>query len=267
MVKKDSKIHKSFRRSYRKDYKRELNIPGVGAQIANSFRLILVNWGVFLPLLLISVGISWLTIGTEGILDETTEVFGSIVFLVIWLTTIFLLRHIMAGHEVGIRDGLYNAMTPLVSTFIVLAVAIVQSIPIIVLIIAYSAAIETGFLTLPFYALLFFGFALVMIVLSGYLLSSTLMALVAVTVPGMYPMRALKMASDLMMGRRMKFVLRLIALVFVIAVIWGVLVVPLVMIKAPSLLVSVMVMIVACFSAIYLTTYLFVYYRYLIDDK
>lgn len=273
MVKKPSKKHqnnnphKSFKRSYREDYRRELEVPGVGAHIAESFRVLLRNWKVFLPLLILAVVISLLTMGTEWSLNETTEVFGSIVFLIIWLTTIFLLRHIKAGHKVGLRDGLYNAMTPLVSSFVVFLVAVVQSIPVFLLIIAYSAAVQTNFLAMPFYALLFFGFALLMLVISGYLLSSTLIALVAVSAPGLYPLQALTAASDLMVGRRMKFVLRLVALVFVIIVIWGVMVAPFVMMKAPELVVAIMVTTAACASAIYATTYLYIFYRYMIDDK
>ena len=67
-----------------------------------------------------------------------------------------------------------------------------------------------------------------MIILSAYLLSSSLIALVAVTAPGMYPMRALHAASDLMMGRRVRFILRLIALVLALAIIWVIVMIPLI---------------------------------------
>ncbi|MBR2680523.1 MAG: hypothetical protein IKE23_07190, partial [Exiguobacterium sp.] len=69
------------------------------------------------------------TITTGGLSGESSEaavVFSVIIFLIIWLTTIFLLRHLLAGHKVKLRDGLYNAMTPLISTFVVFAVAVIQ---------------------------------------------------------------------------------------------------------------------------------------------
>ena len=242
-------------------------MPGVGAHIAESFRMIFGNWKVFLPLLLLAVGLSLLTVGTTGTLDETTEVFGTVIFLLIWLVTIFLLRHIMAGHKVGLRDGLYNAMTPLVATFVVFAVVMVQCVPIFLLIIAYSAAVKTEFLVMPFYALLFFGFAAVMVTISGYLLSSSLLALVAVTAPGLYPLRALRMTADLMRGRRMRFLLRLVALILVVVGMWIVVVLPLAMLKVPDVVMAVAVTIVACFMGIYLATYLYLYYRYMLDGE
>ena len=88
------------------------------------------------------------TVSTGGLSGESSEaatVFGVLIFLMLWLVTIFLLRHLMAGHKVKLRDGLYNAMTPLISTLMVLIVAVIQCIPIFLLIVAYSAAVQTEF--------------------------------------------------------------------------------------------------------------------------
>ena len=218
------------------------------------------------------------TVTTGGLSGESSEaatVFGVLIFLVIWLTTIFLLRHLMAGHKVKLRDGLYNAMTPLISTLVVFVVAVIQCIPIFLLIIAYSAAVQTEFLATPFYALVFFIFAVLMIVLSGYLLSSSLMALVAVSAPGLYPMKALRTASELMMGRRVKFILRLVALIIVLAIMWVVIMLPLILFDmwmkqfewaAGIPFVPVCLATMTCFTAIYVTAYLYKYYRWMLDS-
>ncbi len=316
------KLHKSFRRSYREDYKRELEVPGIMYHIFATFRVIFKNWKLFLPLLIISVILAVLFVGLmsesnyrqfQDILDQTTEsmgmgdignfaksglllistittgglsgessesatVFAVIIFLILWLTTIFLIRHRLAGHKVKLRDGLYNAMTPLLSTFVVFAIAVVQCIPIFLLIIVYSAAAQTGFLNTPFYALVFFIFAMVMIVISGYLLSSSLMALVAVTAPGLYPIKALRAASDLMMGRRVKFILRLVALIFALAIVWVIVMLPLILFdllmrnfewttNVPFVPVCLLTM--TCFTVIYISAYLYLYYRWMLnyDEK
>lgn len=310
--------HKSFRRSYREDYVRETNVPGIMQHILESFKIIFKNWKVFLPFLVLSVLFSALFIGImseetyqkfQSVLDQTNEqigsgdiggmakaglllvatittgglagdsgeavtVFGVLIFLTIWLVTIFLLRHIMAGHKVKLRDGLYNAMTPLISTFVIFLVALFQAVPIFILIIAFSAAIQTEFLATPFYALLFFVFAVLMILISGYLLSSSLMAFVAVSAPGLYPMKALNAASDLMMGRRMKFMIRLVALLIVVALMWAVVMLPLILFDLfmkgfewthgiPFIPICLSFM--TCFTGIYVTAYLYLYYRWMID--
>ena len=217
------------------------------------------------------------TITTGGLSGESSEaaiVFGVIIFLIIWLVTIFLLRHRLAEHKVKLRDGLYNAMTPMISTFMVFLVALIQCIPLFLLIIVFSAAVQTGFLNTPFYALLFFIFAAVMILISGYLLSSSLVAMVAVSAPGLYPMQALRTSSDLMMGRRIKFVIRLIALIIALSIIWVIVMLPLILFDLwmktfewtqgiPFVPVCLSTM--TCFTGIYITTYLYLYYRWMLD--
>ncbi|MDO4747472.1 MAG: hypothetical protein Q4A70_04030 [Candidatus Saccharibacteria bacterium] len=312
--------HKTFRRSYREDYQRELEMPGIMYHIMASFRMIFKNWKLFLPLLIIAVLLNVVFVGImsesnyaqfQEILDETSAemsegdvssvakagllllstittgglsgdsseaavVFGVLIFLIIWLTTIYLLRHILAEHKIKFRDGLYNAMAPLVSSFLVFVVALIQCLPIFFLVIAFSAAVQTEFLATPFYALVFFIFAVLMVLLSGYLLSSSLIAFIAVSVPGMYPLRALQTASDLMMGRRIKFVLRLVALFLALLLVWVVVMLPLIMFDmwmkqfewtAGIPFVPVCLTIMTCFSAIYITTYLYLYYRWMLKSK
>ncbi|MDO4612116.1 MAG: hypothetical protein Q4B29_01490 [Candidatus Saccharibacteria bacterium] len=312
------KLHKTFKRSYREDYRRDLEVPGMMYHIFASFKIIFKNWKLFLPLLILTVVLAVVLVGLmseasyqqfQTVLDETVEaagtgdigpvatagmllistittgglsgesseaagIFAVLIFLIIWLTTIYLLRHRLAGHKVKLRDGLYNAMTPLLSTFAVFAVAAIQCIPIFILIIVYSAAVQTEFLTTPFYALVFFIFAALMVLLSGYLLSSTLMALIAVTAPGLYPMQALRTASDLMAGRRVKFILRIIVLLVALAVMWVAVMLPLIIFDlwlkqfewASAIpFVPVCLLIMTCFTGIYISTYFYMYYRWMLN--
>ena len=312
------RLHKSFRRSYREDYKREMEVPGIMYHVFAAFRIIFKNWKLFLPFLIIVVLLNAVLVGImsessytqfQDVLDETSvqvaggdignvakaglllistvttgglsgesseaaTVFGVIIFLIIWLVTIFLLRHRLAGHKVKLRDGLYNAMTPLLSTFVVFAIAVIQCIPIFILIIVYSAAVQTDFLATPFYALIFFIFAALMILLSGYLLSSSLIALVAVSAPGLYPLKAMGAASDLMMGRRVKFILRLVAVFLVIVIMWIIIMLPLMVFDlwmktfewtAGIPFIPVCLTTMTCFTAIYITAYLYLYYRWMLN--
>ena len=312
------KLHKSFKRSYREDYKRDIEVPGIMHHIFATFKMIFKNWKLFLPLLIIVVVMVAVLVGLmsesayqqfQTILDQTTEqvgagdigsfaraglllistittgglssesgeaktVFVILIFLIIWLVTIFITRHRLAGHKIKLRDGLYNAMTPLVSTFVVFVVAVIQCIPIFLLIIVYSAAVQTEFLTTPFYALVFFIFAAVMLLLSGYLLSSSLIALVAVSAPGLYPLKALNAASDLMMGRRIRFILRLVALFFAMVILWIIVMLPLILFDLGMKnfewtqgipFVPICLSIMTCFTGIYITVYLYLYYRWMLD--
>lgn len=218
--------------------------------------------------------------GLTGGLGEAQTIFAVIVFLLIWLVTIYLLRFRLANKNVKLRDGLYNACAPLVSTFLVFLVAVIQAIPIFIVVFTYSAAVQTDFLSQPFYALVYFIFAAALLTLSGYLLSSTIIALVAVTAPGLYPMTALKTASDLMAGRRIRFIIRLIFLLLVLAVVWVVVMLPLITIDLwlKGLIswlegvpfVPILLLVMTCFTFVYISAYLYLYYRRVLayeDDK
>ena len=312
------RLHKSFKRSYREDYTREIEVPGITYHAMKTFKLIFQNWKLFLPLLIFSAVLAVILIGLmnentfkqfQSVLDETTKqmgyenvgylarasllliatittggltttakdtdaVFIVIILLIIWLATVYILRHRLAGHKLKLRDALYNSMTPLISTFAVFAIAVLQCIPIFILIIVHSAAVQTEFLATPFYALMYFIFAAVMITLSGYLLSGTLIALVAVTAPGLYPMQAIHTASDLMMGRRIKFIIRIIAMLVTLILIWMIVMIPLITFDllmknfewaAGIPFVPICLLVMTCFTGIYISTYLYLYYRWMLD--
>lgn len=308
--------HKSFKRTYREDYRRELEVPGIMQHVFETFKILFKNWKIFLPFLVLIVVVNVLVVGvmnessyvryqenldsgewaeasnmvkagfllvssvvTGGLTGDAGEAAGvlqAIIFLTVWLVTIFLLRHIIAGNKIRLRDGLYNAMTPMISTLVVFLVAILQCVPIFIFLIALSAAIQTEFLATPFYALLFVGFSAVMIALSAYLLSSTLIALVAVSVPGLYPLQALSTASELMMGRRIKFIIRVVALIFAMIILWAVIMLPLILLdlsmrqfawtlNVPFIPICMAVM--SAFTMIYVTAYIYLYYRWMLDNE
>ena len=43
------RLHKSFKRSYREDYQRDLEVPGIMYHIFASFKIVFKNWKLFLP--------------------------------------------------------------------------------------------------------------------------------------------------------------------------------------------------------------------------
>lgn len=218
------------------------------------------------------------TVATGGFdsgMDEVGMVFMVELFLVMWLVTIFLLRHYYSGSRPKLRDALYNAMAPFISTILIFVIIFLQAIPIMLVLITYSAAISTNFLATPFYALVYFIFAALMILLSLYMLSSSLMALTAVTAPGVYPGVALGSAADITAGRRTRIIIRLFYLILVVALIYIVTMLPVILIdlglkSALSWLEGVPIvpfflLVVTCFVFVYATAYIYRYYRWLLD--
>jgi len=219
------------------------------------------------------------TITTGGLnqgMNEVQQVFAILLFIIVWLVTIYLIRHILAGNKPRFRDGLYNALSPFISTLLVFLVAFLHLIPIFIVIITYSTAIATDFLATPLYAFIFWLLAAGLTLLSCYLLPGSILGLVAVSAPGMYPMAAVNTASDLMAGRRVKFILRVLFALFFLAVLWVIVMLPVILldfwIKGASNwatgipIVPLFLVSMTCFTFIYLSAYFYLFYRKMLDD-
>lgn len=219
------------------------------------------------------------TITTGGLnqgMTEVQQVFAILLLIVVWLVTIYLIRHIIAGNKPRLRDGLYNALSPLLSTLLVVGVVFIHLIPIFIIIITYSAAVATDFLSTPLYAFIYWLFAAGLVLLSCYLLPGSVLGLVAVSAPGMYPMAAINTASDLMAGRRTKFIIRLIFILFFLAVLWVIIMLPLILLDfalkssfewmAGVPIIPFCLLFLTCFTFIYVSAYVYLFYRKMLDD-
>ncbi len=224
-------------------------------------------------------GLLFATTATGGIslaLTEAQQVYAGLITLITWMTSVWLLRNYLAGNKVKLRDGLYSAGSPIISTFIVTLVFIVQLLPLALALIGFGAASATGLIGGGVEAMLFWIVAGLLVLLSLYWVTSTFFALIIVTLPGMYPFRAIKAAGDLVVGRRLRILLRLIWMLFVMAVIWALIMIPIIMIDTwikgllPGLswvpTIPVILLILSAFSIIWISSYVYLLYRKVVDD-
>ena len=97
--------------------------------------------------------------------------------------------------------------------------------------IIYSALVSVHILTEGFGMMLFGLLAASVIALVLYWITSTIVALVVVALPGMYPMRAIRAAGDLVIGRRLRIMLRLIWALTYSSIIWCAVMITIVMLE------------------------------------
>ncbi len=224
-------------------------------------------------------GLLFLAIAGTGISSTPTEgqqIYAVLLGLMIWLTTVWLLRNIMAGHKVKMRDGLYSAGAPLISTFVIAAVFVVQLIPIALAIIGYYAAQASGLLNSGVESMLFWIAAALLALISLYWVTSTFFALIIVTLPGMYPFRALRSAGDLVIGRRVRILLRILWMLLCIVVTWAVVLIPFILIDGwikgifPQIsgfpLIPIVLMALTTLSLMWTSGYVYLLYRKVVDD-
>jgi hypothetical protein len=220
-----------------------------------------------------------LTIATTGLTDNVTEVqqiYGGILALLVWLTTVWLLRNLIAGHKVKLRDGLYSAGAPIVPTVLVSLVLMAQLVPIGIATIGYVAASSTGLLNGGVEAMLFWIGAGLLVVLSLYWLTTTFFALIIVTLPGMYPMQALRTAGDMVVGRRIRILLRMIWMGLCILIGWAVVMIPVILFDAwikglifeiqwlPIIPITFLILSIS--TVIWAASYIYLFYRKVVDD-
>lgn len=307
--------HRSFRRTRRRDYVRSLKLPGYWAFSAQVLRLLQDHKATFwllvvlyaLVILLVgglanqsayneavdilkstaeeNVGIggflqAGLLVGstflTPGQITPEQQIYLSVSGLFVWLTVVWLLRGFMAGRAVKLRDGLYRSGAPIVSTGLVSMVALVQLTPVFVAILVYTGLTAGGYLSEGFSMMIFWLFAVACAVLSLYWLTATFLALVIITIPGIYPMRAIKAAGDLVVGRRIRVLYRLLWLAMLLVVAWFVTMAPLIALESglkasiPALEAVPFVPIAATFmmslSVVWAAAYVYTLYRRMLDD-
>lgn len=218
-------------------------------------------------------------IASGGLTEDMKDIQPALAFFFVAVTllvTIYFLRHLLAGNRPRIRDGLYNALAPLISVMLSIGLIFIHLIPVFIFLILYSTAIQTEFLSEPLYAFLFWLLSALLILLSAYLLPVSILSLMAVTVPGIYPMHAMNAVTDLVQGRRTKFIIRLAFGVLFLAVIWVIIMMPIIWLDLVLKqnvewlegipIVPFFFQLMSTFTVIYASAYVYLFYRRMLDD-
>lgn len=217
-----------------------------------------------------------------GLTPNATEAQGVLAALTVfftWLATVWALRATMAGRKVKIRDAVYTSGAPVLSTVLVGFALVVQLLPASLAILIYGAAIQSGLIAGGVEQMLAWCMVGFLVVLSLYWLTSTFIALVVVTLPGMYPFQAIKTAGDLVVGRRIRILLRLFWIAFIVIVIWLLILIPIILGDAwlknalsihewvqwiPIVPLSILFM--SSMTIVLIATYVYMLYRKVVDD-
>lgn len=220
--------------------------------------------GTVLSLISSTMGGAFTTSMTE--LQQFLQIFIGMLF---WLSLVWMLRMRFAEQTIKIRDALYNSAAPLVPYVLIGLIIMAQITPGAIGIYVFSTAIGGGFLQGGVEVMLFAVAALLLCALSIYWLAGSLLALVVVTLPNMYPWQALSIASELAVGRRLRLVGHTLALAATLFLAWILVLLPTILLDAwlrfdwlP--LVPFMVQLMGALTLIYFSTYVYRLYRSLI---
>ena len=226
-------------------------------------------------------GLLFASLATGGLSSFETLAVEQIIYTVIlllfiWLTSLWLLRQALADKRLVLREALYNAGGPILPTFLLAFVFALQLIPLALAFIAYGAASASGLLEGGVEAMLFWGAIILTGSLTLYWGVSTFFAMVVVTLPGTYPMHALRVAGDMVAGRRVKIFMRLLWAMFVVGIVWALILIPTILFDGwlksvwPAVswlpIVPFALLLLTVAGMIWTTAYVYILYRKVIDS-
>lgn len=145
-------------------------------------------------------------------------------------------------------------------------------VPFAIALIAYGVAYSVNVFGDVLFTTLFWIVELLLAVASLYWITSSAVAMVVITLPGMYPLKALKVSGDLVIGRRLRILYRLGWLCLSIIVIWAIVVLPMILINNISLvqkipIVPLTVLVLSAFTMVWSSAYIYILYRKLVSDE
>lgn len=209
-------------------------------------------------------------------LSDIQKVYLGIVFILTWLTTVWLLREIKSGRRPKLRDGIYNAGAPIVSTLLVMVWFLVQLLPLVVLSIIYGSLAQTGLLASAAGTFIFVIALVLTVSLVLYWTTATFFAAIIVTLPGMYPLQALRAAGDIVIGRRLRVLYRIIWLLAADVIAWFAVMIPIVLLDtwlaghfdwvAALPWVPLVALILTAAVVVWSASYIYLFYRKVVED-
>lgn len=230
---------------------------------------------------------AWGTVGQAGVLlvsafvtptelSPEVQLILSLLGLLVWMTTVWLLRDIMAGRQPKLRDGIYSSGAPIVPTTLIVLVAIIQLLPLGIVALVYAGLSAVGILQEGLGMMLFGVFAALVAALTLYWMTATFLSLVIVTLPGMYPLKALKSAGDVVVGRRLRVLYRILWLFLIVVLAWAAVMIPVVLLDTgiknlwPAIssapIVPLAAALMSSLALVWSSTYIYMLYRRIIAD-
>jgi len=307
---KKRRPHRSFFLTCKRDARRSMRIPGYFAFTHQVWRTLWQNRRLFIKFIILYAVLSLLIVGTlsqsnyialreqidvaseglealkwmtlftgaitSGSGEEATiasQTISGLLLLFGWLVVVWILRRRMVGDKIKLRDALYTAGSPIIATFTLLLIMLLQLLPFALVLLAYSAFSGVGLINwdISIENMAAWCALAAAAVLTLYWMTTSFIALVIVTNPGVYPFRAIRMAGDIVVGRRVRIMLRLLFMMLPMAILWLVILLPIIwldsLIKIDWLpLVPLTVLILSTLTLTWVASYIYILYRKLIDD-
>lgn len=153
-------------------------------------------------------------------------VYQSVIAVIMALAVIWAVRQKGTEVPIRIKDAFYRGMTPLVPFILILLLLGLQFVPAAIGGWVYSVVVAGGIAVTALEKLLWGVLAFLLLLLSLYMITSSVFALFIVTLPDMTPMRAIRSARNLVNHRRWAVASRLVYLGILMFMVLGAVMLP-----------------------------------------
>ena len=212
-----------------------------------------------------SASIFVLMVGSAGnTSSDTAGAYQIFLWLIASLAVIWALRQVVAGKAAGIRDAFYRGMYPLIPFVLVLLVVALQLVPMLIGSSLYATVLSNGIAVHAVEKLLWLAAFIGLILLSLYLVTSSILALYIVTLPDMTPLKALRSARELVRGRRWLVMRKMLALPLIMLLAAAVVMLPIIIWLTP--LAQWVFFLLSMFALTATHAYLYTLYRELLNE-
>lgn len=163
--------------------------------------------------------------------SETAGVYQSIVTLLSSMAMVWAFRHYYGSKKpakIRVRDAFYKGMYPLIPVLLVLVVIGLQLLPVSLSSGIYSTMIVNGLAVTAAEKAFWIIIMILLVMLSIYMVSASLIALLAVTLPNVTPMEALRGAKKYVEHRRYTVIAKLLWMTLGVVLVLALIVLPLI---------------------------------------
>jgi hypothetical protein len=195
--------------------------------------------------------------------NETSSGLSQAILLVVFgLAIVWLFRQSAAGNAPTAKEALYKGMYPLVPFLLILFLMFLEFLPAIIGSALYGATVGSGIAATGFEVVIWTLLASLLVILTLYLLFSSLFSLFVVTLPDVTPLKALRSARQLVFSRRPSILLRLLILPLLFILVLVIIVVPAIYFAASFA--PWLYFLLSIFGALFVHAYLFTLYKELL---
>jgi hypothetical protein len=197
--------------------------------------------------------------GSAGGAAQAYQLFAG---LIVSLAAIWSVRQLMAGEKIRLRDSFYRGMYPLIPFLLILFVISLQLLPALAGSFLLGTVLENAIAVSAvekFLWLVIFG---LLVLLSLYMVTSSVFAIYISALPDMTPLRALRSARELVRHRRLGVAIRILAGGLFLLLVSVAVIVPLIFLASWS--VEWAAAVLGGFSLVFFHSYLYRLYRELL---